>query len=132
MGMNRITRQFSAWIACFAILVAAFAPSISHALSAAKGSGAAWIEICSIDGAKLVKLGDEQNPTSPAPVEKAMHAEHCPFCFTHAESVGPLPAAEFIIPVIGGTQLHPLLYYQSPRPLFIWAAAQSRAPPAIS
>jgi hypothetical protein len=26
----------------------------------------------------------------------------------------------------------PALFYQSPRPLFLWAAAQSRAPPAAS
>lgn len=129
--MHKITRKLTAWIACFAILLAALAPSISHAVSAAQGSGAGWLEVCTTAGAKLVQVADAQNPSS-LPAEKGMHFEHCPFCSTHAGSVYLPPNADFILPVVSDAPLLPSLYYQSPRPLFIWATAQSRAPPSIS
>jgi hypothetical protein len=132
MEMNKLTRRLTAWIACFAVLLAALAPSISHAISAANGSGASWVEVCSLTGAKLVNVGDEQDPASSAPAEKGFHFEHCPFCSMHGGTVGLLPTAGFTLPVASGEQPLPSLFYQSPRPLFIWAAAQSRAPPAIS
>jgi hypothetical protein len=133
MGMNKATRQFAAWIACLAILLAALAPSISHALAAAKGSDFSWMEICSTTGAKFVKVTDSQNPVkSSTPAEKAMHSEHCPFCLTHAGSFGLPPTAAFAFPVVSVPPAFPSLFYQSPRPLFIWAAAQSRAPPVAS
>jgi hypothetical protein len=132
MEMNKLTRRLTAWIACFAVLLAALAPSISHAISAANGGGASWVEVCSLTGAKLVNVGDEQDPASSAPAEKGVHFEHCPFCSTHGGTVGLLPTVGFTLPVASGEQPLPSLFYQSPRPLFIWAAAQSRAPPAIS
>ncbi len=125
-------RQLTAWIACFAVLLAALAPSVSRAIAAANGSSSVWAEICSIAGSKLVKVGAEQKPDSSSPAEKGFNFEHCPFCFTHAGSVGLPPTASVALPVISGKQPLPPLYYQSPRPLFLWAAAQSRAPPVIS
>lgn len=130
--MTKLTRQFTAWIACFAILLAALAPSISHAIAAGKDAGAGWIEVCSATGSKLVQVGGEHNPAPSEPAEEGLHFEHCPFCLTHGGLVGLPPSAGFTLPAVSGTQPLPSLYYQSPRPLFIWAAAQSRAPPAIS
>ncbi|MFN7835597.1 MAG: DUF2946 domain-containing protein [Burkholderiaceae bacterium] len=108
-------------------------PSISHALAIAKGSGVSLMEICSTTGAKFVKVADSQNPIkSSAPAEKALHLEHCPFCLTHAGSFGLPPTVAFALPVASGSQALPSLFYQAPSPLFIWAAAQSRAPPFTS
>jgi len=133
MGLDKTTRQFAAWIACFAILLASLAPSISHALAAAKSTGVSWMEICSATGAKFVQVADDHNPTkSSAPAQKAMQSEHCPFCFTHAGSFGLPPTVVSAFPVASGSPVLPSLFYQSPRPLFIWAAAQSRAPPFAS
>jgi hypothetical protein len=129
--MNRITRHVAAWIACFAILLAALAPSVSLALSVAHDSGASWVEVCSAQGSKFVKVDGKQSGTPWAPA-KAMQAEHCPFCLTHAGSMGLPPAAGFLLSLPNGTPMRPTLYFQSPRPLFIWAAPQSRAPPALS
>lgn len=61
-----------------------------------------------------------------------MHFEHCPFCFTHAGSFGTPPSAEFTAPLLIGAAIQPTLFLHSPRPLFSWAAAQARAPPAFS
>lgn len=105
------------------------APSISRALAAASHGGPGWAEVCSDAGAKLVKLSAAHDP---APAGQGMHADHCPFCATHAGSVALLPGLAPVLPLAPGAPVLPSLYYQAPRPLFIWAAAQSRAPPVLS
>jgi hypothetical protein len=128
MGMNRITRRFAAWIACFAILFAALAPSISHAVSAPPAQS--WAEICSVGGAKFVKVSDAGDGTSDPVTKKSPHLENCPFCATHAGSFGLPPGVSIAIPLIETQDTHPSLFFQSPYPLAVWTTAQSRAPPA--
>jgi hypothetical protein len=134
MGMTLFTRRFAAWIACFAILLAALAPSISQAVANAKPeSGSGWAEICSVAGIRFVQvLPANDGATDEKSGGKAMQMEHCAFCSTHAGSVGLPPAGPVLqLPVASGTAIFPALYYQSPAPLFIWSAAQSRAPPSL-
>ena len=131
MGMTLFTRRFAAWIACFAILLAALAPSVSQAVANAKQeSGSGWAEICSVAGIRFVQVDD--GGVDGKSGDKAMQMEHCAFCSTHAGSVG-LPPASPVLPLLvaSGTAIFPSLYYQSPAPLFIWSTAQSRAPPAL-
>lgn len=131
MEMNNLTRRLAAWIACFAILLAVLAPSISQAVHIKKGAEPIG-EICSMTGSKMVKAETGSgSPTSSMPAEKGLHFDHCPFCFTHAGSFVILPSEGFALPAETGTQLMPSLYYHAPRPLFIWAAAHSRAPPSL-
>ncbi len=132
MGMTSITRQFAAWIACFAILLSALAPSISRAVAHAKQeSGSGWVEICSMAGIRFVKAEAGKSGVGQ-PDGKAMQMEHCAFCSMHAGSVG-LPPTSPVLPLSldAGTALQPALYYQSPSPLFVWSTAQSRAPPGL-
>lgn len=130
MWTSNKNRRLIAWIATFAILLSALAPSISHAVALAKGEKSLWVEVCSVAGSKLVKVGDAGDPATPA--KKPAGMEHCPFCSTHAGSAGILPGAGIVLPAALGKPVVPTLYYQSPRPLFSWAPAQSRAPPALS
>jgi hypothetical protein len=125
MHNKALKRKLTAWIAMFAILLASLAPSISHAISAAKGE--LWMEICTVEGVKFIKFGGG-SPETP-PVKKTTGLEHCPFCSTHGGAVGVLPSSEFAIPKLDAPATMPSLFYQSPRPLAIWASAQSRAPP---
>jgi hypothetical protein len=129
MNIQGQRRRFAAWLACFAVLLAALAPSISHAVGALKGQ-AAWVEVCTATGTALVKLPGEQVPDQPRP---DLHAEHCVFCGNHAGAFA-LPAGDIslVVAVAQGGDLLPTLYYQAPRPLFVWAAGQPRAPPALS
>jgi hypothetical protein len=131
MIFRQRARRFTAWIACFAILLASLAPSISHAISSAKESSGFFGEICSADGAKSVKLGNSLDSKTSTPVQKSLHFEHCPFCSSHAGAIGLPPSAGFQLPLLSGHSLKPTLFYQSPRPLFVWASAHSRAPPAL-
>jgi hypothetical protein len=130
------TRLLSAWIACFAILLNALAPSISHAMSI--GQKPSW-EICLNDGSRLSGYGqldeasfraltDRSKPAEP-PVAQ-MNMADCAYCLTHAGSTG-LPPAEFTLLLPEGAgRFHPPLFYQAPRPLEIWVAARPRGPPA--
>jgi hypothetical protein len=128
MGMHPRFRRFAAWLANFAILLAAFAPTVSHAMAAARG-GASWVEICTTAGPAIVKLNGDQAPNAPKNAP-ASHLEHCPFCFPHAGAAG-LPPAVAALPVTVGSYALPELFYRAPRPLFAWAAGQPRAPPAV-
>jgi hypothetical protein len=130
--MTKSMHRMTVWMAFCAILLASLAPSISHAVAAAKGIPNGWTEICTVSGAKLVKIGgDTPESKLPAPV-KASHLEHCPFCLNHAVSLGLPPGVDFVIPAMEGSHVLPPLFYQASRPLFAWATAQPRAPPALS
>ncbi|MFZ4876344.1 DUF2946 domain-containing protein [Janthinobacterium sp. Mn2066] len=130
--MTSITRRLAAWIACFAILLSALAPSISQAVAHAKQeSGSGWVEICSMAGIRFVKVEADQSGIGQ-PDGKAMQMAQCAFCSMHAGSVG-LPPTSPVLPlrIDVGTAMQPALYYQSPNPLFVWSTAQSRAPPGL-
>jgi hypothetical protein len=129
MGINATTRRLAAWIACLAILFAALAPSVSHALGAARGD--VWTEICSPGGARMVKVGLDQADGGPA-AGAATAFEHCSFCAVHG-GASPLPAGQAgLAQLLTAGTLRPLLFFQAPHPLPVWNAAQSRAPPRPS
>lgn len=126
MNFSRHFRRITAALACMAILLAALAPAISHALSDAGQPRSLWAEICSSTGLKQVKL--ESATTSSVHGEPVSAFEHCPFCQCHG-GMPALPPAALDVPAYSGSFPLPILFYQAPRPLFAWAGAQSRAPP---
>lgn len=132
MGMNIRIRHVAAWIACFSILLAAVAPSVSRLLAAACEQDAFWPNVCSTTGPKLVSAAGHSAHHSSAPAKKDIHFEHCPFCLTHAGSFGLPPTTTFALPLTAETSVFPPLFYQSPRPLFVWVTPQTRAPPTLS
>ena len=133
MNFSRLTRRITAAFACLAILMAALAPSISHALSDPGKSRSLWAEICSSAGLKMVKLDlGPTSPTPPAHGEPASAFDHCPFCQTHGGMPALPPSVTLILPAYQGNFPFPSLFYQAPRPLFTWASPQSHAPPAHS
>ena len=129
--MNKVQRRITAWIACFAILLAALAPSISHAVAAMKGISYES-EICTSTGVKTSATVTGATSNSQPASQQSLHFEHCPFCSSqfHTPALPPAHMAVAIVP--DGSPAHPRLFYQSSRPLFAWAAAQPRAPPAIA
>lgn len=123
--MSLLTRRFAAWIACLAMLFAALAPSVSHAMSAT--SGDAWTEVCSAAGITMIKVPPGQG--DPRDADHASHIEHCAFCATHPTDVAPIPGKAGHTPVMSVRDTYPRLYYQSSSPLAAWTHALSRAPP---
>jgi hypothetical protein len=119
MRPNQFTRRVAAWIACLAMLFAALAPSISHAMRAD-----AWTEVCSASSVKMVKVAAGQGDP-----DDARHLEHCAFCATHAAAPALLPGNAGGMPLLLGRDSYPPLFFQSPSPLAAWTHAQPRAPP---
>lgn len=114
-----------------AILFAALAPSVSHALAASHPDHAAFpaMQICSVGG----MTGVDSMASLPADsgMDPAKHAfEHCPYCATHAGTFALLPGAAVHIALIEGHDLYPPLFYRAPQPLFSWSAGKPRGPPA--
>lgn len=155
--MRRYCRGFAAWIACFAVLLASLAPTVSHVLAGSgltSFSGVQYrIPVAQMahvpDAEESLCHGAEQDHEAHAHAQEAavsepgtdpshshgeggMHFEHCPFCFTHAGSFGLSPSAGMVLPVAIGMAARPLLFYQAPQPLLIWSSAQPRGPPLFS
>lgn len=129
MRFNRATRVLSSWIAVLAILMAALAPSISHALGAK--DGAPWIEVCTSVGAKSVQ--PDGSSTDRAPVSGDAHLfEHCLYCSLHANdlAIPPEPAVPTL--AISWSGLLATAFLVAPRTLNAWASSQPRAPPRFS
>src|SRR5689334_1445629 len=129
MKRTPATRALWLWIACFAVLLNALAPSVSHAIAFSRGVPATW-EICRADGSRVTVSGlitGEDSDKSPS-ATKAM-GEDCAYCQTHAGSFGLPPVTLAGLPAVAAP-LKPFLFYRAPQPLQIWAAAQPRGPPA--
>lgn len=128
MKIDRVTRRFAAWIACFAILAAVLVPAMTHLLPSA--AAAAMADVCSSGGAMLAAAnGNGADPAAPA--DKGMHGEHCKYCYSHASATALPPSVPLTLAPTGALALQASLLYQSPAPLFIWSRAPSRAPPAL-
>jgi hypothetical protein len=127
MRASRAHHRLTCWIAALAILLAALAPSLSHALGSAKGSS--WIEVCTAQGSKWIEEGADHTPPAPT----AGHAfEHCPFCSIHAPALGLPPSAEIAPLPIEGHGEFPPAFYTAPRTPHAWVSARPRAPPQLS
>jgi hypothetical protein len=127
MRAVRAHRRLTSWIAALAILLASLAPALSHALASATGS--TWIEICTTQGSKWIKAGEDGSEHSPA---SAHVLDHCPYCSLHAPTLGLPPATHLAhLPLRLSLEV-PLAFLSAPRTLHAWVSAQPRAPPLFS
>jgi len=71
---GRSVHRFASWIAICAILMASFAPTISHAkaLNDLQGSE----KICTAQGVKDIS----SSPASPVDQRSTIHLQHCSYC----------------------------------------------------
>ncbi len=135
MPVARRHRGLTLWFAMLAMVFAALAPAVSHALALASAPGrgsSAWIEVCTAQGARWVTAdgaGDAQ-PDGPAGAASG-HFDHCPFCHLAGQGMAPPPAAMAL-------QLRPALregpperFLTAPHTAHVWRAAQPRAPPLL-
>lgn len=114
------------WIAIFAILMNALAPSISHALAFASDDPSSW-EICRSDRSQsLVSDQGLVKQTS----DSVGSMDHCGYCLPHAGSYSLLPESVTGMGVFGNHALRPFLFYRAPQPLLALSASPPRGPPA--
>ena len=124
--MPRIFRHaIATWIALFALLFGALAPTLSHAFARAEGP-AFEFPVCSATGHTALGVRPAGLPDlGPDPFK------HCPYCADQHHTPGLLPQSPAAPVLVGGPVL-PSLFYQAPAPLFHWAATRSRGPPRVS
>lgn len=137
---KRSQQRFVSLIALAAVLFATLAPTISHALesqSNAAQSGSLWQQVCSAQGIKtipsvLVSINGKslkQNDSQPS--KMGMHFEHCPYCFSHAGSVG-LPASTTALFLAEINAVEHIDIYASPLVVAYYSNSHpSRAPPSL-
>ena len=131
--MTHKLRRTSIWLATFAVLLAALAPSLSRIVFGQTAPQAGWVEICTVEGMQQLPaaLFDGAGDSTPATLP-GDHFEHCPFCFTNAFSFGLMPAGSALLPLMAdrGHRLPPhalsALHAKS-----VWQPNQARAPPVF-
>ncbi len=151
MFRHRFLRTLTAWLAALAVLCAGLLPLVSHAVVPHLQAQAGMVEVCTVTGMAWVNVGagvgvDGQagaqapaaslaakpggSPTAPLSPDMAMG--HCDWCATHAPALGMPPpvATAQLPPAVLAAQ--PPAFWQAPRLLFAWAAAQPRAPPTTA
>lgn len=127
MGKMTNRQRLHIWIACFAILLNALVPSISHAVNAFQ-SRDALSDICSAEGARYV--APDGSPVRKSPLDTALHhMAHCPCCVSDASAPPLPPRVASLLPLTRQSHFFPSLSYRSPAPLFAWSQSHPRAPP---
>lgn len=129
------TRRLSAWIAIFAMALAALAPTVSRALVWGSSHSASWVEVCSASGMQWMALdaaASQASSVSGAPGDGQPAAgnplDHCPFCLLSADRLGPPSSLQSAFHLHGeavapAARRAPLFRSQAP------LAAQARGPP---
>jgi hypothetical protein len=116
------------WLALFAVLLNALAPTVSHALAASRP--AIPLDVCSVDGGTSFAV-------AAALLVQDEHAgmgvlDDCGYCLTHAGSHGLPPPVHAPLALVEGTEPRPFLFHHAPRPLAVWLAAVPRGPPVFA
>ena len=87
-------------------------------------ANAVLLEICSAMGVTVAK-----SPDSDTSGKQTGKMDDCPYCRVHFD-LPVLPPAPDQLPQFKITSERPALFYRSPTPLFSWAVANPRGPPA--
>jgi hypothetical protein len=110
------------------MLVAAFAPVLSHASQARRGADMSLSPVCIGGMLKWIDVATGQIKDSQGDPSLGEHLERCPFCAAHSADAPPSADMRFEASS-GASQEAPPLFFLAPRPLFAWLRAPSRAPP---
>ncbi len=101
---DKLRRPWAVWLALCIACLGALAPTLSHALHAARGQDSQMVEVCTINGPRWMALGSVVDLTAIAdapdlsaadrsePAEPSV-LEHCPYCLLSFDRLAPLPRA---------------------------------------
>lgn len=133
MTTLRAHRRLTAWLAALAVLWGCLLPVVSHAVVAHQVGDNGWVEVCTatgmawVTGADARVAADTDGPQDGNGTGMVMTG--CDWCATHSPLAGlPALVQPVVAPLSFGADA-PAAFFHAPRPLFVWAAAQSRAPP---
>jgi Protein of unknown function (DUF2946) len=119
--------RFIHWIAIFAILMSALAPSISSAFASKDSVKSLDAEICSVSGFKVIHVVSTDSKSD----DHHLFTEHCPYCAVQSDYLPPLKT-DLHFSLSQGDSFFPEIYYESPKSLLSWLRLPSRAPPSNS
>lgn len=125
--MTKWRNRCTAWVACLAILVAGFMPSISAALMLSHESLAFSAPICS--AGHDASAFDNQKP---APSQHTDHFNHCPLCVKLGNAVHLPRTTYFSVPESAAETSPGLVEQEDFRSAVAWLHLPSHAPPARS
>jgi hypothetical protein len=133
--MLRLRQRPVAWLAIFAMLLGALAPTISRAM--VPGAGARLLaDVCSAAGVGFVEVDRAKSSRSNEAAidreggQQAHSTDRCPYCCTHAGVAVASPQATGLLVASPGSVRLPRLSLVSPRPRHAWSPSHPRAPPA--
>lgn len=125
MSFARRHRRFTVWIATLAVLLAALAPAVSHALAAARSPTA--LALCSTSTAS----GPLRSTAAEGGQGDTLHGlAHCPYCLFQVPVSGLPPATPAVAAPALPPHGLPAAFDAAPRRLHAWVSALPRAPPA--
>jgi hypothetical protein len=132
MPVARRHRRLTLWLAMLAMVFAALAPTVSHALALFPGS-AGWVEVCTAHGARWVAVDGTRDAQPGGSIDAATgQFDQCPFCHHAGQGMAPPPAAaaQALQPPL--REGPPERFLSAPHTAHDWRAAQPRAPPLLS
>ncbi|MCU0969650.1 MAG: DUF2946 family protein, partial [Rubrivivax sp.] len=101
MQAFRARRRATSWLMLVAMVLAALAPALSHALALGSGEPA-WVEICTSEGSRWVKPGAAQESVPAQPADAvAAHSDHCLFCQAGTQGMAPPPTQAGLPTLLG-------------------------------
>ena len=106
------------------MLMTALMPAFSRTFASDGAANAVLLEICSAMGVTVAKSTDGESSGKQTGM-----MDDCPYCRVHFD-LPVLPPAPAQLPHFKITSERPTLFYRSPTPLFSWAVANPRGPPA--
>ena len=124
--MTHSLMRRGAWIALFAILLNALAPTLSYAM-ASPAERKLIVELCTSYNLKQVLVGETPDSSQPEAFK------HCPFCLSGIQTppAPPIAATPADLPpdtvLIVVRDVHAI-----PDQLLYWSASHNRGPPARS
>jgi hypothetical protein len=136
---DKLRRPWAVWLALCISLLGALAPTLSHALHAARGQSSQMVEICTSNGPRWMALGLASDaPTLSANTPDSSQSdpsavlEHCPFCLLSIDRAAPLAQVYSFHFAEPGPML-----FAAAGPTFVVVtrfdpAAPPRGPPAIA
>ncbi|MGE5450291.1 MAG: DUF2946 domain-containing protein [Acidobacteriota bacterium] len=125
MRTARPRNHWTVWLAAWAILLGALAPSMTHWLNQRQASR-------TLPSAAICTSGKHKAASRKGAMPDAPGASgHCGFCLPHDGGQGLPPVVALSLPPLPYGAVEPALFLQAPVRLFAWVAAQPRAPPQV-
>jgi hypothetical protein len=126
--MRRFRHRCCAWIAIFAALLGALAPTVSRA-TARDGAGGLVVAVCTAAGTHWIALDRTAPADGSGGSERAFPLDRCPYCFAPS-GAAPLPSTTAALALVEPDRTPPSpVADAAPRPRAWWPPSHPRAPP---